>query len=179
MSSQSAVASPTLVASPSTVSSSSPVSSPDPVLVFDDEDEDEEEDGDENEGTIDSTDAMPTIQNVQDKRPPLDRPVQVDALLDKWRTEIRNSGIEAEELFLEAINEIFNTEKEKEYSITKNMALEFQNTVDSEIVSLENTIIYLAKKGRASDQDDPRLKELNKKAVASGKKIRNHAVEIR
>jgi hypothetical protein len=172
------------IASSSLVSSSSLDSSPSPVLVLDEEDDDEDEDEDEGEGasegegegTINPMEPMPTIQ---DKRPPLDRPVQVDALLDKWRTQIRNSGIEAEELFLDAINEIFNIEKDKEDTITKNMALEFQDTVDSEIASLENTIINLAKKGKASDQDDPRLKELNKKAVASGKKIRNHAVEIR
>jgi hypothetical protein len=165
------------VTSSSLVSPSSLVSSPSPVLALDEEDEDEDEDEDEeDEGTVGPMDAMPTIQ---DERPPLNRPVQVDALLDKWRTQIRNSGIEAEELFLDAITEIFNIEKEKESSITKKMALEFQNTVDSEIASLENTIIYLAKKGKASEQDDPRLKELNKKAAASGKKIRNHAVEIR
>jgi DNA-binding transcriptional regulator GbsR (MarR family) len=116
---------------------------------------------------------------VQDERPALNRPVQVDANLENWRTQIRNAGVEAEELFLEAIQEIFTTEQEREISITKNMVLELNNTVQGEIASLENTIIYLAKKGRASEQDDPRIKEFNKKVVESGKKIRNHAVEIR
>jgi hypothetical protein len=116
---------------------------------------------------------------VQDERPTLNRPVQVDANLENWRTQIRNAGVEAEELFLEAIQEIFTTEQERETSITKNMVLELNNTVQGEIASLENTIIYLAKKGRASEQDDPRIKELHKKVVESGKKIRNHAVEIR
>ena len=109
----------------------------------------------------------------------MNRPVQVDALLENWRSQIRATGVETEEVFLDAVQEIFQTEKEKETSITKNMILELNNTVQSEIASLENTIIYLAKKGRASGQDDPRLKELNKNIVASGKKIRNHAVEIR
>jgi hypothetical protein len=116
---------------------------------------------------------------VQDERPALNRPVQVDANLENWRTQIRKAGVEAEELFLEAIQEIFTTEREREISIIKNMVLELNNTVQREIASLENTIIYLAKKGRASEQDDPRIKEFNKKVVESGKKIRNHAVEIR
>ena len=118
----------------------------------------------------------PTIVH---ERPPLNRPVQVDALLEKWRAEIRAVGVETEELFLDAVQEIFQTEKQSEISITKRMVLEFNNTVQSEIASLENTIIFLAKKGRASEKDDPRLKELNKNTVASAKKIRNHAVEIR
>ena len=59
------------------------------------------------------------------------------------------------------------------------MVLELNNTVDTELASLENSVMYLAKKGRANGKDDPRFKELNDKVVASGKKIRNHAVEIR
>lgn len=116
---------------------------------------------------------------VEPPRPPLNRPVQVDALLENWRTQIRNAGMETEEMFIDAINEIFAAEKERETSISKNMVLELNNTIDSEIASLENTIIHLAKKGRGTGKDDPRLKELNDKVVASGKKIRNHAVEIR
>lgn len=146
--------------------------SPSPILVIDEENEEEEED----EETIVPVQEMPIIE---DKRPPLNRPVQVDALLETWRTQIRNAGVKTEEIFLDAIQDIFGTEKERESSITENMILELENTVASEIASLENTIIYLAKKGRASEQDDPRLKELNKSVVASGKRIRNHAVEIR
>lgn len=148
------------------MSSQSAETSPSPVLVIDDEDEE----------TIDPVEAMPTFV---DQRPPLDRPVQVDALLENWRTQIRKAGVKAEELFLDAINDIYSTEKERETSITKNMVLELENTVESEIASLENTIIYLAKKGRGSGQDDHRLQELNKNVVASGKEIRDHAVEIR
>ena len=121
--------------------------------------------------------SSPTI--IEPERPPLNRPVQVDALLENWRTQIRKAGIETEEIFIEAINEIFRTEKERETLIAKNMVLELNNTVDAELASLENSIIYLAKKGRASGKDDPRFKELSDKVVASGKKIRNHAVEIR
>lgn len=116
---------------------------------------------------------------VEPERPPLNRAVQVDALLENWRTQIRKAGIETEEIFLEAINEIFETEKERETSITKNMVLELNNTVDTELASLENDIMYLAKKGRADSKDDIRFKELNDKVIASGKKIRNHAVDIR
>ena len=116
---------------------------------------------------------------IEPPRPPLNRAVQVDALLENWRTQIRNAGVETEEIFLDAINEIFAAEKERETSISKNMVLELNNTVDGEIASLENTILHLAKKGRGTGKDDPRLKELNEKVVASGKKIRNHAVEIR
>lgn len=116
---------------------------------------------------------------IEPERPPLNRAVQVDALLENWRTQIRKAGIETEEIFIESVNEIFETEKEREISITKNMVLELNNTVNTELASLENHIMYLAKKGRATDKEDPRLKELNEKVVASGKKIRNHAVEIR
>jgi hypothetical protein len=62
------------------------------------------------------------------------------------------------------------------------MVLELNNTIESEIASLENTIIYLAKKPKpetGKEKDDPRITELNQKIIASGKKIRNHAVEIR
>src|SRR5579859_1784065 len=48
---------------------------------------------------------------VEPERPPLNRAVQVDALLENWRTQIRKAGIETEEIFLEAINDIFETEK--------------------------------------------------------------------
>lgn len=116
---------------------------------------------------------------IEPERPPLNRAVQVDALLENWRTQIRKAGIETEEIFIEAVNEIFETEKEREISITTNMVLELNNTVNTELASLENHIMYLAKKGRATDKEDPRLKELNDKVVVSGKKIRNHAVEIR
>jgi len=138
-------------------------------------DDDEDEDGEE----IDAPTSTEELPNIELPKPPLDRSVQVDALLENWRTQIRNAGIEAEELFIESVSEIFKTENERETSITKNMVIELNNTVESEIAYLENTIIYLAKKGRASSQDDPRLKELNKSVAASGKKIRNHAVEIR
>ena len=143
--------------------------SPSPVIVVDEEDEEDQE-------SILPEKEEPSIVH---ERPPLNRPVQVDALLENWRTQIRAAGVEMEELFLDAVQEIFETEKERETSIAKNMVLELNNTVQSEISSLENTIIHLAKKGRASGQDDPRLRELNKNVVASGKKIRNHAVEIR
>jgi hypothetical protein len=56
--------------------------------------------------------------------------------------------------------------------------LELNNTVDTALASLENGIIYLASKGRGG-KDDPRLKELNHKVTAAGKKIRDHAVDIR
>lgn len=114
-----------------------------------------------------------------DERPALNRPVQVDALLDNWRTQIRNAGVQAEEVFIAAVTEIFETEKAREEEIARNMVLELNNTVESELSSLENTVIYLAKKGKASGKDDPRYKEFNENIVASGKKIRNHAVEIR
>ena len=162
------------------VHSPTPEPTVDPLSIFeDDPEEDDDDDGtdeEEEEETVSSTRVLPI---VQDERPALNRPVQVDANLENWRTQIRNAGVEAEELFLEAIQEIFTTERERETSITKNMVLELNNTVQGEIASLENTIIYLAKKGRASEQDDPRIKEFNKKVVESGKKIRNHAVEIR
>ena len=140
---------------------------------------DEEDDGIMLLEEYDSEEEPEEKPTIVHERPPLNRPVQVDALLEKWRTQIRAVGVETEELFLEAVQEIFQTEKERETSITKNLVLELNNTVQSEIASLENTIIYLAKKGRASGQDDPRLKQLNQNIIASGKKIRNHAVEIR
>ena len=122
----------------------------------------------------------PAPDVVEDVRPPLDRAVQVDALLENWRARIRNAGIKAEEIFLEAIKEIFETEKEKEASIAKNTVLELNNTVETEIASLENEILYLATKGRGeTDMNDALIKELNKKITAAGKRIRNHAVEIR
>ena len=136
----------------------------------------------ENDPDADITEASPVPEVSEipyDERPPLNRPVHVDALLDNWRTQIRNAGIEAEEKFLSAVNEIFNTEKEREEAIARNMVLELNNTVEAEMSSLENSVIYLAKRGKASGKDDPRYKELNEKIVASGKKIRNHAVDIR
>ena len=162
------------------VHSPTPEPTVDPLSIFEDdpdeEDEDEDTDEEEEEETVSTT---PVLPFVQEERPTLNRPVHVDANLENWRTQIRKAGVEAEELFLEAIQEIFTTEQERETSITKNMVLELNNTVQGEIASLENTIIYLAKKGRASQQDDPRIKEFNKKVVESGKKIRNDAVEIR
>jgi hypothetical protein len=158
----------------------------DPLSMFHDPDEEEDEDDDEDdeqevqEETVkDKYKDLPILEILEDPRPPLNRPVQVDANLENWRAQIRRAGVEAEEIFLEAIKEIFATEQERETSITKSMVLELNNTVHGEIASLENTIIYLAKKGRATEQDDPRIKEFNKKVVESGKKIRNHAVEIR
>jgi len=118
---------------------------------------------------------MPTQEN---ERLPLNRAVQIDALLENWRTQIRKAGVETEELFLEAIAEIFATEKEREANIAENMVLELNNTVDTALASLENGIIYLASKGRGK-KDDPRLKELNHKVTAAGKIIRDHAVDIR
>ena len=150
------------------MSTQSEQASPSPLVEIDEEDEITILPAEEEETPI-----------VSHERPQLDRPVQVDALLKNWRTQIRNAGIETEELFLEAVHEIFNTEKEREISMSKSMFLELQNTVESEVTSLENTIIHLAKKGHASGQDDPRLNELNKNVQASGKKIRDHAVEIR
>src|SRR5271167_4498756 len=38
---------------------------------------------------------LPTI--IKDERPPLNRPVQVDDLLNTWRTRIRNTGMKVEE----------------------------------------------------------------------------------
>jgi hypothetical protein len=114
-----------------------------------------------------------------DVRPPLNRPVQVDALLDNWRTQIRSAGVENEEVFIASVNKVFETEKGREEEIARNMVLELNNTAEAELSSLQNTVIYLAKKGKASRKDDPRYKEFNDAIVASGKKIRNHAVEIR
>lgn len=160
-----------------------PEATADPLSIFADPDEEEEDDDDEQEEEEETISAkhknLPIADILEDPRPPLNRPVQVDANLDNWRTQIRKAGVEAEEIFLQEIQEIFATEQERETSITKNMVLELNNTVQGEIVSLENTIIHLAKKDRAPEQDDPRIKELNKKVVESGKKIRNHAVEIR
>lgn len=138
--------------------------------------EEEEEESEEHEEEIPQSEPSDTTTSVN---PPLDRPVQVDALLDKWRTKIRKGGVETEETFVQAVHEIFETEHEKETSITKNMVLELENIIESEIASLENTIIFLAKKGRALGNEDPRLKKLSKGITASGKKIRDHAVEIR
>ena len=149
----------------------------DPLSLFDEDPEEEEEEGQEEEASESSVpEAMPTLK---DERPPLNRPVQVDAALENWRAQIRKAGVESEEVFLKAVKDIFTTEREREASITKNMVIELNNTVQGEVASLENSIIYLAKKGRASGEDDPRIKEFNKKVIASGKKIRNHAVEIR
>ena len=166
------------------VHSPTPEPTVDPLSLFDDDpeqeddDEDEETDEDEEDDEV-ATSTTKVLSVVIDERPTLNRPVQVDANLENWRTQIRKAGVEAEELYLEAIQEIFTTEQERETSITKNMVIELNNTVQGEIASLENIIIYLAKKGRVTDQDDPRIKEFNKKVVESGKKIRNHAVEIR
>src|SRR5438552_1249383 len=55
---------------------------------------------------------------VEPDRPPLNRAVQVDALLENWRSQIRKAGIKTEEIFIEAVKEIFETEKERELSIT-------------------------------------------------------------
>jgi len=153
----------------------------DPLSIFDEAEDEEDEEDEEIEEEQDETasETPKELPILKDDRPPLDRAVQVDANLENWRTQIRKAGVEAEEIFLEAIQEIFASEHERETSITKNMVLELNNTVEGEIASLENTIIYLAKKGRATEQDDPRIKEFNKKVVESGKKIRNHAVEIR
>ena len=132
---------------------------------------------DDDEG-VKSPSPSPTI--VEDVRPPLNRAVQVDALLENWRTQIRNAGVKAEEIFREAINQIFETEKTRETSVTKNMVLELNNTVETEIASLENEILYLATKARGEPEKRSALiTELNKKITASGKKIRNHAVDIR
>lgn len=133
------------------------------------DDDDDDEDDDEEDKT------QPTINPEL----PLDRPVQVDALLEKWQSEIRKAGIDAEEQFLSEVAEIFKTERPREESITEKMVLELSGDIETELASLESTIIHLVKKGRASETDDPRIKEINKKISASGKKIRNHAVEIR
>lgn len=155
------------------VQTTSPTPTVDPLDEFvkeldpDAEDEDDQDDQDEE-------DDIP-----YDVRPSLNRPVQVDALLDNWRTQIRNAGVKAEEVFLASIKKIFETEKVREEEISRNMVLELNNTAESELASLENTIIHLAKKGKASGKDDPRYKELNDAIIAAGKKIRNHAVDIR
>jgi hypothetical protein len=109
----------------------------------------------------------------------VNRAVQVDALLENWRVQIRKAGVESEELYIAAINDIFVTESDREESIADNMLLELEDVVDSAIASLENTIMRLADKGRATGDDDPRLKELNEKVSSAGKTIRNRAVEIR
>jgi hypothetical protein len=109
----------------------------------------------------------------------VNRPVEVDALLENWRTQIRKAGVESEELYISAISEISETEFDRETSIAENMFVELEDVVESEIVSLEETIMYLANKGRATDKEDPRIKELNSKIAAAGKSIRNRAVEIR
>jgi hypothetical protein len=119
----------------------------------------------------------PTI--IKDERPALNRPVQVDALLTTWRTSIRNAGMKAEEEFIAAVHDIFRTEKERENVVIRNMLLELNNTIQTELISLRNTIMHLAKKGKATEKNDPRLQEFNDKLIASRKKIRNHAVEIR
>lgn len=155
-----------------------PVSSPtpppsDPLSALD-----EYEDEEDNEPSPANDEPIP-ISAIQDDRPPLDRAVQVDALLETWRAKIREAGIQSEEIFLDAVEEIAATEQEREKSITENMILELENQVTGEIASLENTIIYLAKKGKAEDKDDSRIKDLNKAIQTSGKKIRNHAVDIR
>jgi hypothetical protein len=139
----------------------------------------DDDDGDYEDEEEETSTHAPSRTPVGSENPPLNRAVQVDALLENWRTQIRNAGIESEELYLQAIKDIYATEKEREESIAKNMVLELKNTVESEIASLEGTIMYLAKKGRAEGTDDPRLKELNKEIAAAGKKIRNHAVDIR
>jgi hypothetical protein len=109
----------------------------------------------------------------------VNRPVEVDALLENWRTQIRKAGIESEELYISAISEISETEFDRETSIVENMFVELEDVVESEISSLEEIIMYLANKGRATDKEDPRIKELNNKVAAAGKNIRNRAVEIR
>ena len=157
----------------SPTSSQSPEVHPIPDLFEEYADNEEEEEEEEKPAEPKPLSAM------HDERPPLDRAVQVDELLDNWRSQIRKAGVKAEEDFLVAIKRIFETEKEGETSTAKNMISDFNNAVETEITSLKNTIIYLAKKGRASGQDDPRLTELNRKIAASGKKIRNHAVETR
>ena len=139
---------------------------------------DEYDDDDDDRGTTGPEEPLP-ISAIQDERPTLDRPVHIDALLENWRGKLRQAGVEAEENFLDAVEEIAATEQERETSVAENMILELENRVIGEIASLKNTIIYLAKKGKASGQDDPRIKELNKAIQGSGKKIRNHAVDIR
>jgi hypothetical protein len=155
-----------------------PVSSPtpapsDPLSALDEyEDEDDKEPPPANDEPI-------PISAIQDERPPLDRAVQVDALLETWRTKIREAGVQSEEIFIDAVEVIAETEQEREKSITETMILELENQVTEEIASLKNTIIYLAKKSKAEDNDDSRVKDLNKAIQTSGKKIRNHAVDIR
>jgi len=155
---------------------SSPTATPSDAFSALDEYEDDDDDADEN--PTGPQEPLP-ISAIQDERPPLDRAVQVDALLENWRSKIRQAGVEAEEIFLDAVEEIAATEEEREISITENMISELENRITREIASLENTIIYLAKEGKAAGQDDPRIKEFNKAIQTSGKKIRNHAVDIR
>jgi len=162
--------------SPATEDPSPPSPTPTPSDAF--SALDEYDDDDDDKSTTGPDEPLP-ISAIQDERPTLDRPVHVDALLENWRAKIRQAGVEAEEIFLDAVEEIAATEEERETSIAENMILELENRVTGEIASLENTIIYLAKKGKASGQDDPRIKELNKAIQASGKSIRNHAVDIR
>src|ERR1700734_2503708 len=66
---------------------------PEPDLFEDEEDETVEE-------ILSSPD--PNVP-VEPPRPPLNRAVQVDALLENWRTQIRNAGMETEEIFIDAI----------------------------------------------------------------------------
>jgi hypothetical protein len=109
----------------------------------------------------------------------LNRAVHVDTLLENWRTQIRKAGVESEELYIKAVHDIFATESEREASIAENMLMELEDVVETQIASLENTIMYLANKGRAQGKDDPRITELNEKVKTSGKVIRDRAVEIR
>ena len=150
-----------------------PQPTPHPLDEFVFESEDEEDDQDD---ILSTQEPSPAIVN---ERPILDRPVQVDALLDHWRAEIRKAGITEEEQYLAAVQEIFSTEKEREGVVAKNMILELNNTVESELISLQNSIIYLAKKGKATEREDPRFVEFIDKIAISRKKIRNQAVEIR
>jgi len=120
---------------------------------------------------------LPTI--IKDERPPLNRPVQVDDLLNTWRTRIRNTGMKVEEEFISAVQDAFHTEKERESVICRNMFSELNNTIEGGLISLKNTIMYLAKKGKATKKNDPRLNEFNDALIESRIKIRNRAVELR